>query len=120
MDNKIRDLLLAAFEKTERDELPWTAFDSVSFRAKIGPGYLHIQRGSIQVSPDGVDFYPAVTYSVQISDAQGRVVAEEETRESHEGFDLFDQLFEAARKAALGSDRVIDDMLHTLRGGGRQ
>jgi hypothetical protein len=119
MDNKIRDLLQAAIDKTGRDELSWTAFDSDSFRAKIGPGYLHIQRGSIQVSPDGVDFYPAVTYSVQISDAQGRVVAEAETREMREDFGLFGQLFEAARKAALGSDRVIDDMLHTLRGSRR-
>lgn len=117
MDMKIYDLLEAAIEKSERGGLEWTAFDSESFRARIGTGYLHIQRGSTPFVDDDGNSHPRTTYSVQVSDAKGRVVAEDETTEGFEGFAPFNRLFQAARRAALASDRVIDDMLHTLRSG---
>jgi hypothetical protein len=119
MDSKLRELMEVAIEKTERGGLEWTAFDSESFRAKIGSGYLHIQRGSTELSTDGETFHPHVTHSVQISDAKGRVVAEDNATEGFDGFVLFNRLFEVARKAALATDRVIDDMLHSLRAGSR-
>lgn len=119
MDNKVRELLEVAIDKTERGGLEWTAFDSDSFRTKIGTGYLHIQRGSTEMSTDGDTYHPHVTHSVQISDSQGRVVAEDEATEGFDGFALFNRLFNAARKAALATDRVIDDMLHSLRNGAR-
>jgi len=117
MDNKLRELLDAAIEKTERGGLEWTAFDSESFRAKIGSGYLHIQRGSTEVSDDGEHFCSRTTYSVQVSDSQGRVVVEDETIEGDQGSALFSRLFQLARKSALSTDRVLDEMLRTLRGG---
>jgi hypothetical protein len=117
MDKKLHDLLEAAIDQTERGGLAWTAFDSESFRTKIGTGYLHIQRGSTKLSADGDDYFPADTYSIQVSDAQGRVVAEAGVVEGADGFQLFARLFQVARKSALATDRVIDDMLHTLRGG---
>jgi hypothetical protein len=115
MNSKLRELVEVAIEKTERGGLEWIAFDSESFRAKIGSGHLHIQRGSTELSADGENFHPATTYSVQISDVQGRVVAEDEAAEGYDGYTLFNRLFQAARKSALATDRVIDDMLHSLR-----
>src|SRR5437868_6072613 len=114
MDDKIRDLLRAALEKTEAGGLKWAAFDSGSFRAMIGPGHLHIHRGTTQASHDGDNFYPVDTFSVQVTDAKGRVVAEAEVMEGNDHFWLFDNLFNEARKSALGSDRVISDMLVAL------
>ena len=119
MDSKIHDLLEAAIEKTERGKLEWAAFDSESFRTRIGSGYLHIQRGSTELSEDGERFFPRATYSVQISDSQGRVVVEDQITAGFEGSVILSKLFEAARKSALATDRVLDDMLHTLRGGPR-
>ena len=116
VDSKIAELLQAALNRTNRGELKWQAFSGDSFRAKIGPGFLHIQKGSDQVSHDGVEFYPVVTYSIQVSDAQVRVVAEDETSQGNEHYPLLHDLFLAARKSALGSDRVIDEMLDSLLG----
>jgi len=113
-DSKLRSLLEAAAEKTERGGLAWQAFDDESFRAAIGTGYVHIQRGSTQASDGDGDLHPVTTYSVQISDAQGRVVAEDDATVGFEGFAPFARLFEVARKSALGSDRVIEDMLQSL------
>jgi hypothetical protein len=117
MDNRLRDLVEAAIEKTERGGLAWTAFDSESFRATIDPGHLHILRS---FSADDATDATTSMYFVQVSDAQGRIVSDDEAGPDRVGdaksFPLFDRLFQAARKAALGSDRVIDDMLHTLRG----
>ncbi|MBA4188405.1 MAG: hypothetical protein C0467_10410 [Planctomycetaceae bacterium] len=113
-DSKLRSLLEAAAEKTERGGLAWQAFDDESFRAAIGTGYVHIQRGSTQTADYDGDLHPATTYSVQISDAQGRVVAEDDATFGFDGCGPFARLFEAARKSALGSDRVIDEMLHSL------
>ncbi|MBN9122027.1 MAG: hypothetical protein J0I06_23280 [Planctomycetes bacterium] len=115
MDTKLLELIEAAVKETERGRLEWTAFDSESFRAKIGSGYLHIQRGSTEVSDDADRFYPRATYSVQVSDAQGRVVSEDDVTEGFQGAAPFARLFVVARKSALASDRVIEDMLHLLR-----
>jgi hypothetical protein len=117
VDSKLRDLLQAALDKTNSGAVEWTAFNSESFRARVGAGHLHIQRGSIPVETDERDRYWVTTYAVQVSDAQGRIVAEADAREGTESFALFDRLFDTARKTALGSDRVIEEMLHTLRGG---
>jgi hypothetical protein len=118
MDSKMQALLGSALAKTEGGGLEWQAFSSDAFHARIGPGFLHIQRGSTELSSDGENFSPYVTYSIQVSDSQGRVVAEAEVvkYQDQDAFRLCDRLFEAARKSALKSDHVIDDMLKTLQG----
>src|SRR5436305_7212124 len=122
MDNKLYNLLEAAREKTEAGELKWQAFDDESFRAAVGSGFLHIQRGSTRLEDDSGELVPAVTYSVQVSDEQGRVVAEADVTEGFSAgdFTVLASLFLAARKSALESDRVIEDMLGSLRGGQRR
>ncbi len=117
MDSKLNELLDAAIKQTERGKLDWIAFDDESFRSQIGTGFLHVQRGSTEVSDDGERFFPRATYSVQVSDAEGRVVLEGDMTEGFQGAGPFIRLFEVARKSALRSDRVIDDMLQTLRNG---
>jgi hypothetical protein len=117
MDTKLIELIEAALKETERGKLEWIAFDSESFRTRIGSGYLHIQRGSTEISDDGEHFSPRATYAVQVSDSQGRVVAEEEMTEGFQGSGPFVRLFELARKSALATDRVLDEMLRTLQGG---
>ena len=42
----MRALLEAALRGTQNGRLRWNAFDSESFRAKIGSAFLHINRGS--------------------------------------------------------------------------
>ena len=117
MDAKLLRILHATLEKTESGALEWQSFDPDSFRTRIGSGSLHIQRGSAEGSSDGEHFFPITTYSVQVADNQGRIVAEAEIGERVEGFGVFDRLFLAARKSALRSDHVLDDMLKTLLGG---
>jgi hypothetical protein len=124
MDSRVRDLILAALEKTERGGLTWKAFDDETFRVPIATGFLHIRRGSTRLEDPEGEVTPVAVYSIQVSDAQGRVVAEEDVLPGVDGdgaynFSLSERLFRAARKSALGTDRVIDDMLQALRGGSR-
>lgn len=147
MNDRIRDLVTAAITKTESGELKWTAFTSDSFRTKIGTGHLHIQRNyeTREDDPNPAtgtsQSYSVQTYSLQITDAQGRVVAEEEALGTKESFGwttatpqhtkisdpsqppilmtkykLFEQLFLAVRNAVLKSDQVIESMLQELTG----
>lgn len=116
MDSKLHNLLEAAVSKTEAGKLDWLVFDDESFRTKIGSGFLHIQRGTTELSSDGETFSPYDTYTIQISDSQGRVVAEAQAVQNRDDARLCNRLFEAARKSALKSDHVIDDMLRTLQG----
>ena len=123
MDGKLRDLLQVTLSKTEAGALRWDAFDPESFRVRIGTGYLHLQRRTPDYSPRVIDAeiaeqmsFPKFEYAVQVSVAQGRIVTESEVVESlSDESGLVIQLFNAARKSALKSDRVIDEMLHVLR-----
>lgn len=117
MDSKIRELVQAVRDKTERGGLRWKAFDAEAFRAAIGTGYLHIQRHWAPLREENGDGGSVETYALQVSDGQGRVVAEEEVHEGvrDDGFSLVRDLFRVARIAALGGYKVIDDMLYVLR-----
>jgi hypothetical protein len=117
MDDKLRELVQEAIEKTKNGSLKWTAFDEDTFRARIGTGFLHIQRSSTQLSSDGETFYDAETQTVQISDERGRVAAEGEAAIGYDGFGILNELFLEARKSALGTDKLIENMLHSLRSG---
>jgi hypothetical protein len=117
MDSKLHQLLQTAVEKTARGGLRWKAFDDESFRAPIHPGYLHIHRGSTRIEGDDGEMLPAATYSIQISDGMGRVVAEEGAVEGgqDQDFPLLHNLFRAARTSALGGYQVIENMLSHLQ-----
>jgi hypothetical protein len=114
VDDKVRDLIQAVLENTAAGGLKWTGFGSNSFRTKIGSGHLHVTRGTEQLWDDaGSD---GVLFLVQVTDALGRVVAEYGVPKGPKEFPLVSDLFDAARRSALGTDQVIDDMLTTLRG----
>jgi hypothetical protein len=118
MDDNFRELVEVAIAKTKNGNLKWTAFDEESFRAKIGNGFLHIHRGSTQLSShEDESLYEAPTHTVQISDERGRVATEGEVAQGFEGFTILNQLFLEARKSALGTDRLIESMLESLRSG---
>jgi len=116
MDNKLRSLIEAATEKTATGVVSWVAFDDESFRAPIGTGFLHIQRGTTRVDNGDGDSIPALTHSVQVSDSQGHVFTEVESIEGDPDFIVLAKLFAAARKAAFSGDHVLDVMLGVLRG----
>ncbi len=119
MDSVLRDLIQTATAKTQQGRLRWKAFDSESFRAAIGSGYLHVQRLLARIEDDDGDSRPATTFSAQVSDEQGRVVAEAEAQQGFGGSEdctILAALFEAARKSTFKSDKVIEDMLAALRG----
>lgn len=116
MDKKLNQLIQATLAKTESGAIEWDAFDSESFRTRIGAGSMHIQRDSVELSQDGEAFYPYDRYSVQISDGMGRIVTEWDCIETNPDFKVLQKLFDAARKSALKPDHVIDDMLQSLLG----
>lgn len=119
MDSKLSDLIEASLDRTEAGKLVWESFDSESFHAQIGSsGGLHIQRGSTQVTIGVEDsqLHRVTTYSVQVSDHEGRVVTDAEVVEGDAAFRSCHNLFLAARKNALQSDRVLSDMLESLGG----
>jgi len=118
VDSKMSALINAALDKTRAGGLAWKAFSEESFRTPVGTGYLHVRRIWIPAEDDDRDPTPEVRYSVQVSDARGRVVAEEDVP-AH-GPDgpgrLLTDLFGAARESALGTSQVLEEMLLALRG----
>lgn len=116
MDSKLRELLQAALDKTNRGQLRWSAFSDESFRAAIGSGHLHLNRSWGPWTDDRGEEVSAETYFVQVSNGQGRVVVEGEAKEGvpQNGFELCRDLFRAARTAALGGYEVMDNMLRLL------
>lgn len=118
MDNVLRELLVTATAKTREGRLRWKAFDSESFRVAIGSGYLHIHRLAAYHENDEGETRPATMYSARVSDEQGRTVAEADATQGFGGgddFAILAGLFEAARKSALKTDKVVEDMLEALR-----
>jgi hypothetical protein len=65
----------------------------------------------------GGDIISAVTYSVQVSNSKGQVVAEVDATEgqSDPHLPLLKGLFTAARTAGLGGYEVIDNMIQVLQ-----
>lgn len=110
IEKKIRELLEAACRKSEKGNLDWQSFSSEAFHAQVGSGRLHVRR--THVADEG--FAPEIT--VQVADGHGRVVSETHALPGDEDFSLLNSLFESARKSALKSDRVLDDMLQSLLG----
>ena len=117
MDNKLIELVQAASNRTARGGLVWTAFGDDSFRVAVGAGHLFIRRGWTRLHTDDDERYAATVYTVQVTDGQGRTVSDWEATEGETGYTSLDQLFQAARNAALKSDRVIEDMLQALQAG---
>jgi hypothetical protein len=117
MDDKLEELLRVAKSRTVDGELRWRAFSDEAFRVPIGGGYLHVNRGMIRLEDEDGESHPARTYSAQVTDEQGRVVAETDATVGYDGpVALLSELFEAARKSALQSEGVIEKMLGALRG----
>src|SRR5207302_1786943 len=106
MTDTMRELLNAALTRTEKGRLVWKAFNDETFRVAVGSGHLHIERTYLKTEDDDGDTVPVVSYSVRVSDAQGRVVEEEDVAPGavRDDFALIDGLFRAARKSALGTD----------------
>lgn len=114
---KLHELLEAVTAKTTAGKLSWRAFGDESFRVPIGNDYLHIYRSNTRIEEDERS-YPAVVYSMQVCDEQGRVVTEAEATQgfqSEPSFQILAELFEAARRSALHPDGVVDRMLGVLR-----
>lgn len=116
MDSKLRNLLEVVVNRTRGGTLSWQTFGSEAFRARIGPGNIHVQRGTIAESSTEGGSTNALRYSAQVSNAFGQVVAEAEAIEGHTDpqLPLLQSLFDAARTSGLGGYRVIEDMLQAL------
>jgi hypothetical protein len=110
MDNKLLELLQAAKAKTESGRLKWQAFDGESFRAAIGSGYLHIHRLLARIENDDGNSHPAATFSAQVSDEQGRIVADADATQGFSDggeYRVLAELFDTARKSALTTKRCL-------------
>ncbi|QEG25330.1 hypothetical protein GobsT_00540 [Gemmata obscuriglobus] len=116
MEPKLQELLQAVIAKTPKGELKWRSHSDESFRLAVGSGYVHISRSPGRVEGEG-DASAARTYVAQITDAQRRVVTETQAITGQEGdAALLAELFEVARKSALKTESVLNEMLDVLRG----
>jgi hypothetical protein len=117
MNDRLLEVVKAATQKTIRGGLEWKAFDDQSFRTPVGTGFLHLQRGSTVFVDENEGECPIETFSVQVSNAQGRIVAEgNPTQGRSEAFVACAKLFEVARNSALKSDEVLEEILRVLKG----
>lgn len=117
MDSELQELVQAAIDETRRGGLAWKAFNDETFRAPIATGTLHVRREYVPVENETGGYTDTPTYRVEVSDEQGRVVAEESAARGFSGqpFRPIAELFDEARKSALRPDRVIGEMLQALR-----
>jgi hypothetical protein len=115
VDSKVLALLTSALNQTRAGKLTWQEFGSESFRTRIGPGWLHLNRTYSENENEDGERWMFEEYSIQISDERGRVIAEEEMKATGgaEG-KLVQDLFRVARNSALGGDEIIEKMLHAL------
>jgi hypothetical protein len=118
MNDRLLEVVKAATQQTARGGLEWRAFDDQSFRTPVGTGYLHLQRRStVHRDEKALMTFPAETFSVQVSNVQGRIVAEREvTQWRSNSFEEYAKLFEAARNSAMKSNEVLEDILRVLHG----
>ncbi|OWK43501.1 hypothetical protein [Fimbriiglobus ruber] len=118
MDDKVTRLISAALKQTESGELGWKAFDEETFSAMIGPGTVQIFRSYTKIDDDDGGLRPSTAYSIQLLDKKSQVIDDWEFNEVEmNNFMLVDSLFRAARKAAYGSNKVLDEMLSALEAG---
>ncbi|MDY3555718.1 hypothetical protein R5W24_004863 [Gemmata sp. JC717] len=116
MEPKLQELLQAVIAKTPKGELKWRSHSDESFRVAVGSGHVHISRSPGRTEGES-DAPVARTYLAQVTDAQRRVVTETQATTGHEGDGaLLAELFEVARKSALKTESVLNEMLDVLRG----
>lgn len=116
MDKKLVEVVQAVLRRSEHaphPSLSWESFDSESFRCQIGVGYLHVLRSTTNIREE--DRTGGWIYTVQVSDFQGRVVTDAEVAPADPSYLLCEELFNHARRAALGGDQILDSMLQVLK-----
>jgi hypothetical protein len=116
VDDTFRQLLEGAKRRTDEGKLDWRAFNDETFHAMIGPGTLRIGRYYETRTDDAGGEYSETMYSMWVLDDKGRVVEEAELGPGL-NYPFAEELFRAARKSALASNKVLEGMLSALSQG---
>jgi len=106
MNNKVIALVDSLCKATQKDRVKWSPVLTDVFRAKVGPGHVTI---SHELEQNDEKTWKCI--GLRISDAKGRIVENTDLQENSDFYPLFDGLFQAARRSAMSSDSIIDEML---------
>lgn len=115
MDAKLLELVKVTSERTARGAFVWTAFDSEAFDLKLGRGHMFVRRSWTRDDSDDDEQLRNPGYILEVTDAQGRVVADVRVRSVDPEYKAVDDLFQRARVSALQADRVLEEMLQTAK-----
>ncbi len=101
----LKELIIA----TKNGKVSWSETpDENEFRVVLGPGMVRVGRHEVV----GEDVQSYKYFSAKLLNRDANLV--EELHEEQQG--LIAELFEAARRSARGSDRLLDDMLADVEG----
>lgn len=114
MTEKLKQLIRVLADQTERGQLRWAEVDEDTFRAEVGDALIRIGRGTRRVEVEDGDWLTVPSYQITVTNADAKVVEDEECQEGDLTFTAVDRTFRAARRAAHRSDAVLDEILRTL------
>jgi hypothetical protein len=114
MREPLTDLMHEVLERTKVGTMTWEAPDDDTCRVQIGPGHFRLRR-SFSAAEGGEGRFPEVAYTLDITDAQGRVLIDVRLTTELSYYGYLEELFERARKSATSSDLFIREMLAALR-----
>ena len=111
MNEKLLKLAVSLTQATERGQVNWDATLSDVFRASVGKGYVTV---SERFDPE---LDNPIIHTLQVTDNKGRVVELADYNTNHN--DILGNvkaLYMAARRSALNSRTIVDDMLAAIGG----
>jgi hypothetical protein len=111
MNEKLVNLATSLTAATQRGQIQWEATLSDVFRASVGSGYVTVSEGN------EVSYGESYTFiSMRITDQKGRLVESVFFNEGGVSHDVGVKLLVAARRSALNSNAIVDEMLEAIGG----
>ena len=107
--DKLVKLMSVVYEQTKAGKIPWEPTTTTStFQSSLSDYSVLISEA---YDPDEQSEY----YIFKVCDEKGRTVDEMSQGEAYRaGFKDMHRLYQAARRAAMGADKAIDDLLNLL------
>ena len=110
---KVERLVRSLLQSTDDDLVEWsTTADDDAYRLTSKTANIQIQRSEI-FDPEGES---DLRRTLLVFNRQGRLVEEYTPRHGGE-IDIFDRLFQAARRSACKTDAILDQLLEEIEQG---
>jgi hypothetical protein len=120
-DMKSLELLRALLRQTVAGQVAWKAADEkgTEFHAELGDYGLHLRTRFDRDYPDSPDYFLTIIDShgrevEVISNISLRPLSDEKDADGRTPYATFSELYDAARRLALGVDDAIDSLLKKL------